>query len=220
MLEYKNIKIKWLGHDGFLLEKNIKIVIDPYKISKPIEANLLLISHNHFDHMSTEDLKKVSSKNTTIVAAKECVDKLDIISCKEKIGILPGEEKTINGIKIKAVQAYNIDKINSDTKKPFHPKEDNKIGFLINIDETTIYHTGDSDHIPEMNNLQPDVLLVPVSGTYVMNVKEAVQAVNAIRPKIAVPMHYGTIVGSVDNAQEFKKMVTSCEVHILPKETN
>ncbi len=218
MLEYKSIKIKWLGHDGFLFEKNIKIIIDPYRISKPIEADLILLSHNHFDHMSLEDLKKVSSKKTTIVAAKECIEKLDNISCKEKASLLPGDEKTINGIKIRAIWAYNVDKINPDTKKPFHPKEDNKIGFLINIGSTTIYHTGDSDLIPEMNNLQPDVLLVPVSGTYVMTASEAVQAVNAIKPKIAVPMHFGAIVGSVDNAQQFKDSVTGCRVEILTEE--
>ncbi len=218
MLEYKGIKIKWLGHDGFVLEKNIKIVIDPYKISKPIEADMVLISHNHFDHMSPDDLKKVSSSKTTIVAAKECMDKLGNIACKEKTDLMPGEEKTINDIKIKAIRAYNIDKINPDTKKPFHPKEDNKIGFLIDMGGTTIYHTGDSDPIPDMNNLQPDVLLVPVSGTYVMTVKEAVQAVNAIKPKVVVPMHYGSIVGSVQDAQEFKNSVTQCEVHILTKE--
>ncbi len=218
MFEYNGIKIRWLGHDGFVLEKNIKIVIDPYRISKPTEADMVLISHNHFDHMSPDDLQKVSSRNTTIVAAKECSDKLDDIACKEKATLMPGEEKTINGVKVKAVRAYNIDKINPDTEKPFHPKEDNKIGFLINIGGTTIYHTGDSDPIPEMNNLQPDVLLVPVSGTYVMTAKEAVQAVNAIKPKVAVPMHYGTIVGSKNDAEEFKKMVKSCEVQILSKE--
>lgn len=218
MLEYNGIKIKWLGHDGFVLEKDITIVIDPYRISKPIEADLVLISHNHFDHMSPDDLKKVSSKKTAIVAARECMDKLGGISCKEKTDLMPGEEKTVNGIKIKAIRAYNLDKINPDTKKPFHPKEDNKIGFLINLGGTTIYHTGDSDPIPDMSNLQPDVLLVPVSGTYVMTVKEAVQAVNAIKPKVAVPMHFGAIVGSVKDAEEFKRSVKNCEVHILKEE--
>ncbi len=218
MFEYKNIKIKWLGHDGFVLEKNTRIVIDPYRISKPIEADMVLLSHDHFDHMSLDDLKKVLSKKTTVVAAKECINKLGNIPCKEKASLMPGEEKAIGGLKIKAVRAYNIDKINPDTKKPFHPKEDDKIGFLINIEGTTIYHTGDSDLVPEMDNLQPDVLLVPVSGTYVMTVKEAVQAVNTIKPKVAIPMHYGAIVGSVEDAQEFKNAVTGCEVQILQKE--
>jgi L-ascorbate metabolism protein UlaG (beta-lactamase superfamily) len=116
------------------------------------------------------------------------------------------------------VPAYNIDKINPDTKKPFHPKEDNKIGFIITINNTTFYHTGDSDNISEMSDIKPDVLFVPVSGTYVMTASEAASAVQKIKPKLAIPMHYGTIVGSEDDAKTFKKLVTSCQVQILAKE--
>ncbi len=218
MFEYNGIKIKWHGHDTFTLERDIKICIDPFKLSKSIECDLILISHDHFDHCSLDDLKKVSSNKTSIVSAKECQNKLGGINCKEKLGIEPGEEKTIKGIKIRAVNAYNIDKINPDTRKPFHPKEDKKVGFLIDIHGTKIYHTGDSDLIPEMNNLRPDILLIPVSGTYVMTAKEAAKAVEKIKPKIAIPMHYGTIVGSENDANEFEKLVKSCDVHILSKE--
>ena len=218
MFEHNGIKIRWLGHDTFTLEKGITICIDPYKLSKTIHADLVLISHNHFDHLSLEDLKKISSNNTTIVAANECVSQISNISLKEMIGIAPGDEYTIIGVKIKAVPAYNINKINPDTKKPFHPKEDKKIGFIITMEGTTIYHTGDSDLIPEMADLKPDILLVPVSGTYVMTAKEAANAVDKIKPKIAIPMHYGTIVGSENDAKEFKDMVKLCKVQILTKE--
>ncbi len=218
MLEYKGLQLRWHGHDTFSLQGDILIYIDPYKISKKAEANLILISHDHFDHLSVEDLKKISTNETTIVAANECLSKITGISYKEKIGIMPKEDKTIKGIKIRAINAYNIDKINPDTRKPFHPKEDNKIGFLINIKGISIYHTGDSDLIPEMSNLRPDILLVPVSGTYVMTYKEAAQATETIRPKIVIPMHYGTIVGSENDATEFKNLVKSCEVQILTKE--
>jgi L-ascorbate metabolism protein UlaG (beta-lactamase superfamily) len=218
MFEYNGVKIKWYGHDTFTLEKDIKICIDPFKLSKSVEPDLILVSHDHFDHCSLDDLKKISSDKTSIISAKECQSKLDSIKCKEKLGIEPGEEKTVNGVKIRAINAYNIDKINPDTKRPFHPKEDKKVGFLIDISGTRIYHTGDSDLIPEMNDLQPDVLLIPVSGTYVMTAKEAAQATEKIKPKIAIPMHYGTIVGSQSDANEFKKLTKTCDVHILSKE--
>jgi len=218
MFEYKGLKIRWHGHDTFSVESDVRIFFDPYKLSKQSEADLILISHDHFDHLSLEDLQKISTIKTTIVAAKECVNKITGIAFKEKIGIAPGEEKTVNGMRIRAISAYNIDKINHDTKKPFHPKEDNKIGFLVNINGIVIYHTGDSDLIPEMSNLRPDILLIPVSGTYVMTNKEAAKATEIIKPKIAIPMHYGTIVGTERDATEFKNLVKSCEVQILTKE--
>jgi len=218
MFEYKGIKIKWLGHDSFNIAGNIRIIIDPYKITKQEKADLIFISHNHFDHLSVDDIKNVSTKDTSIVAAKECVDILKGFDFKEKIGISPGEEKTVRGVKIKSIRAYNVTKINSDTKKPFHPKEDNKVGFLFKLNGTTIYHTGDTDLIPEMSDLKPDIALVPVSGTYVMTAQEAAKAVEKIKPKIAIPMHYGVIVGSEKDANEFKQLVKSCEVQILTKE--
>ncbi|HXV51260.1 MAG TPA: MBL fold metallo-hydrolase [Nitrosopumilaceae archaeon] len=218
MFEYKGIKIRWYGHDSFTIEKGITICIDPYKLSKPIHADIVLISHNHFDHMSLEDLNKVSSSNTIIIAANECITQISKIQSKEKIGVVPGQEKTVRGIKIKAVSAYNIDKINPDTGRPFHPKDDNKVGFIINIEGASIYHTGDSDLVPEMDDLRPDVLLIPVSGTYVMTAREAANAIERIKPKIAIPMHYGTIVGTESDAKELKNMVKSCQVQILTKE--
>jgi L-ascorbate metabolism protein UlaG (beta-lactamase superfamily) len=218
MFEYNGIKIRWLGHDSFSLAGSVKIMIDPYKITKQEKADLILISHNHFDHLSVDDLKNISTENTTIVAANECIDMLKGFAFKEKIGISPGQEKTVRGIKIRSIHAYNLDKINPDTKKPFHPKEDNKVGFLFELNGITIYHTGDTDLIPDMADLKPDIALVPVSGTYVMTAQEAAKAIEKIKPKIAIPMHYGVIVGSEKDAHDFKQLVKSCEVQILAKE--
>jgi L-ascorbate metabolism protein UlaG (beta-lactamase superfamily) len=218
MYEHNGIKISWYGHDTFTISNGITICIDPYKLEKPIQAELVLISHNHFDHLSEEDLPKVVTENTTIIAAKECLEQLSKLKCKNIIGILPGEEKSFKEINIKAIPAYNIDKINPDTKKPFHPKDDKKVGYLITINGITIYHTGDSDLIPEMKDLKPDIALIPVSGTYVMTSKEAADAVVQIKPKIAIPMHYGAIVGSKSDAEDFKKLVKSCKIQILTKE--
>ena len=218
MFEYNGIQIRWYGHDTFTLKNNVTICIDPYKLTKPLSADIILISHNHFDHLSNDDLIKIVNKNTIIVAPNECISQLSKMKIKKIIPILPNEEKTINEIKIKAIPAYNIDKINPDTKKPFHPKEDGKVGFIVTINGISVYHTGDSDLIQEMTDLNPNVLLLPVSGTYVMTASEAAKAVEKIKPKLAIPMHYGTIVGNKDDAKEFKRLVKSCEVQILTKE--
>ncbi len=218
MFDYSGIQIRWYGHDTFTIKNNVTVCIDPYKLAKPLSADIILISHNHFDHLSEDDLYKITNQNTIIVAPNECISQLSKNKNKKIISILPNDETTINNVKIKAVPAYNIDKINPDTKKPFHPKEDGKVGFIVTINGTSIYHTGDSDLIPEMTDLKPDILLVPVSGTYVMTPSEAANAVAKIKPKLVIPMHYGTIVGSEKDAKEFKRLVKSCEVQILTKE--
>jgi len=104
MLEYNGVKIRWFGHDSFLFEKGVRVVADPYKIAGPLEADLVLVSHNHFDHMSIEDLQKVASDKTTIVAAQECIEKLGDVKCKEKKALLPGQEMSVNGVRLKGSQ--------------------------------------------------------------------------------------------------------------------
>ena len=218
MLELDRIKIQWLGHDGFKIMANGKtIYLDPYKLSKAQwnrnDADIVLISHNHFDHLSMDDLQHVVGKETSIVAAKECVDQLKHASAVEVKGMSPGDYITIHVITIEAVSAYN-------TNKKFHPRADEKVGFIITINDNRIYHTGDTDDIPEMSSVNADIALVPVSGTYVMTAEEAARAVNEkIKPKkLAIPMHYGSIVGSEKDAEKFKQLVNACPVHILSRE--
>ncbi len=218
MLEFGGVKFYWLGHDGYRIESGGKtIYIDPYQISKSQhnknDAEVVLISHNHFDHLSLDDLKHVVGKKTTIVAAKECLVQLGNSGATETKGVAPGDKLTVQGMAIEAVAAYN-------TNKHFHPKADGKVGFVFEIGGTRVYHTGDSDDIPEMSTVRPDVALVPVSGTYVMTAEEAARAVNEkIRPrKLAIPMHYGLIVGSEQDAKKFQQLVRVCPVKILSQE--
>jgi L-ascorbate metabolism protein UlaG (beta-lactamase superfamily) len=219
MLEFNGVRLHWLGHDGYKLTVMGKtiIYIDPYQISdshhNKNDADIILISHNHFDHLSMDDLRHLIGNNTTIVAARECIEQLKNVRVAETKGVAPGDMLTVQGIPIETVAAYN-------TNKHFHPKADGKVGFIININKIRIYHSGDTDDIPEMSAIEPDVALVPVSGTYVMTAEEAAKAVNEkIKPKkLAVPMHYGSIVGTEKDAVKFKQLVTVCSVQILDKE--
>jgi L-ascorbate metabolism protein UlaG (beta-lactamase superfamily) len=160
-----------------------------------------------------DDLRHIIGNNTTIVSAKECIDQLRNVRAAETKGVAPGEKLTVLGISIETVAAYN-------TNKHFHPKVDGKVGFIITLNNMRIYHTGDTDEIPEMSATEPDVALVPISGTYVMTAEEAARAVNEkIKPKkLAIPMHYGSIVGSEKDAVKFKELVTACPVQILDRE--
>jgi L-ascorbate metabolism protein UlaG (beta-lactamase superfamily) len=219
MLDFNGVRFHWLGHDGYKLtvEGKTIIYIDPYKISdshhNKNDANIILISHNHFDHLSVDDLKHVIGNNTTIVAAKECMEQLKNVRVAETKGVVPGETLIVQGVPIETTAAYN-------TNKHFHPKADEKVGFIITLNKMRIYHTGDTDDIPEMNATEPEVALVPVSGTYVMTAEEAAKAVNEkIKPKkLAIPMHYGSIVGTQKDAVKFKQLVTACPVQILDKD--
>ncbi|OLD41721.1 MAG: Zn-dependent hydrolase [Thaumarchaeota archaeon 13_1_40CM_2_39_4] len=217
-MEFSGVRFHWLGHDGFKIIAGGKtIYTDPYKLGKAQQkrndADIVFISHNHFDHLSMDDLKHVISKKTTIVAAKECVDLLKDAGAAEVKGVAPSDRLTLQGVQIEVLAAYN-------TNKKFHPKADSKVGFVFALSNMRIYHTGDTDDIPEMSAAKPDVALVPVSGTYVMTAEEAAKAVNEkIKPKkLAIPMHYGSIVGSEQDAAKFKELVTTCPVQILNRE--
>jgi len=219
MLEHNGVKIAWLGHDSFLISNGKTVYIDPYKLKSGGKADVLLISHEHFDHLSIDDIKKVASNNTSVVTALQCSNEVKKgVKVKEVVVVKPGDSVNVQGIAIEAVAAYNINKINPGTRKPFHPKEDNKVGFIVTINNVRIYHAGDTDAIPEMSKIKADIALLPVSGTYVMTAEEAAQAAKMIKPKIAIPMHYGAIVGSVKDAEKFKELVKDCDVKILNQE--
>jgi L-ascorbate metabolism protein UlaG (beta-lactamase superfamily) len=217
MFEYDKIGLTWSGHAGFkIIYGNKKMYIDPYKLSKNYknisDADIVLVTHNHFDHLSIEDLKNIVNERTVIVSAQECLSQLKSLKVKESIGIDPRNSVKVDDLKIETVPAYNVD-------KDFHPKNDKKIGFIVEFGNDRLYHTGDSDMIPEMKDTKPSIVLIPVSGTYVMTAEEASQAVNElINPKIAIPMHYGTIVGNKQDAIRFSELVTVCKTKILESE--
>ena len=165
----------------------------------------MLVTHDHFDHSSPEDIDKIVQPETVVVTEKDSAKKLsgNVKSVK------PGDSLVVEDVKIEAVPAYN-------TNKDFHPKANGWLGFVLEMDGVRIYHAGDTDFIPEMEDLNVDIALLPVSGTYVMTADEAVKAAQAIDPGVAVPMHYGDIVGDSSDADTFKsKLEGKVTVRIL-----
>ncbi len=217
MYEYHGLKISWLGHDSFKIKNGKTVIIDPFKIRPTADkADILLISHEHFDHFSLDDIKKVANENTTIVTIPAVKKELSSLKVKEVKAVKPGDKLKLGEVSIEVVPAYNLNKFR-EPGKVFHPKEDGKAGFVIQIKGVRVYHAGDTDMIPEMKGLKPDVALLPVSGTYVMTAEEAAQAAKIVEPKLAIPMHYGVIVGTEQDAQKFKQL-TTIEVQILKPE--
>lgn len=215
--EFQGVKITWLGHDGFKISNSSIVYIDPLNIKPNEPADLLLITHNHYDHLNLEDIAKVATGKTTIVAAEECRGKLTGVKVKELKTVRPGDRLTVGGgVTVEAVAAYNVNKFRAPGQ-PFHPKQDAKVGLILGIGPVRIYHAGDSDHIPEMKQVRADVALLPVSGTYVMTAEEAAEATKTIKPKVAIPMHYGAEVGTEADAKKFAQLA-ACEVKILKAE--
>ena len=195
--------IEVLCHSSIKINKDKIIYIDPFKIDKNYnDADFVFITHNHYDHYSEEDIDKVINKNTTIIIPKELLTKLlkKGINKNAIVTVEPNEKYMAQGIKFETIPAYNIN-------KTFHPKENAWVGYIITLDNIRYYIAGDTDITEESKKVKCDVAFVPVGGTYTMDFKEAAQLVNEIQPKIAVPIHYGSIVGTEQNASDFIKLL-------------
>ncbi len=209
-MKVNDIEIKWLGHAGFMIKNSQVIYIDPYNIPENSEkANLILITHSHYDHCSIDDLNKIVQEGTKIVCTADCQSKITKFEIPVKMIIVePNQEHEFGQIKISTLPAYNID-------KPFHPIEGENVGFLIKMNGIVIYHAGDTDKIPEMQKLtghqeKDFIALLPVGGRFTMSAEEAAESAELIKPSLAIPMHYGSIVGTQADAQEF---VDLCKEH-------
>ncbi len=195
MLE--NIEV--LYHSSIRISKGKIIYIDPFKIDKNYnDADIVFITHDHYDHYSEEDIDKVINENTTIIVPEELLTKTlrKGINKNAVLVVEPNREYIVQGIEFETIPAYN-------TNKAFHPKEKGWVGYIITLDDVRYYIAGDTDITEENRKVKCEVAFVPVGGIYTMDFKEAAQLINEIQPKIAVPIHYGSVVGKVQDAVDF-----------------
>ena len=209
-MEIGGVNIDFLGHSGFVINNGSgkRIAIDPYNVSDGIEkVDLILITHAHYDHCSIKDISKIVKKGTIIVIPPDVQSKITKIEDIDMQIIEVGDELEFGGVKIEALPAYNVD-------KDFHPKREDWLGYLIKMGNVIVYHAGDSDKIPEMNNLagygkhgNQFIAMLPISGKYVMTAEEAAEIASIISPSLVIPMHYGAgVAGTKEDAERFVEL--------------
>ena len=207
--------LEWLGHSGFRIDLRggATIYIDPYRVPEGPEADLILVTHGHYDHFSPTDIERISGEHTWLVAPAPVAER-----ARGRVSsIAPGEVlelDPISGVEVVGVAAYNTSKRDRDGRA-FHARGGASVGFDLNIRGERLYHSGDTDVIPEMDQVVGvDVALLPVSGTYVMTAKEAAEAARRIQPRVAVPMHWGEHIGTREDAEAFAQAAPG-EVRIM-----
>ena len=192
--------IELLGHASIKIDK---IYFDPFQLTENYnDAEYIFITHSHYDHFSEEDILKVKSDNTTIIITADLYEKtLSLGFVKDKIiKVEPNKTYNINGLKFSTIPAYNIN-------KPFHPKENNWVGYLLNYNEKTYYIPGDTDITEESKKVKCDIAFIPVGGTYTTDYKEGAELANIIKPQVAIPIHYGSIVGTKEDGEKFRELL-------------
>jgi L-ascorbate metabolism protein UlaG (beta-lactamase superfamily) len=206
--------LEWLGHAGFRIKTRAGVVyIDPYRVEEGAPpADLILITHDHFDHFSRDDVVRLAGRRTTAIGPATVTEQLK----GRTVSVTPGETLELDELEVTALPAYNTNKLDS-SGKPFHSRESGWLGFVLRDGARRIYHSGDTDVIPEMDEAAGvDVALLPVSGTYVMSPLEAAEAARRIDPGVAVPMHWGTVIGTEADAEAFAE-AAPVEVEILER---
>ncbi len=208
-----------IGNIEVLTQSSIRIQtggtvirLDPFQVKgSPKDAGLILITHDHHDHFSPEDIRRTAGPGAILVVPEKMKDKARRTEglVGQIVTVRPGQAKTIAGIEIETVPAYN-------TIKPFHPKSAGWVGYILTLEGKRIYIAGDTDATREARQVRCDIALVPIGGTYTMDAKKAAELINAIHPEIAVPTHFGNIVGNPEDAMTFAKIVDA-DIQVVNK---
>lgn len=182
------------------------IYFDPYKIEEnKNDADIIFITHDHYDHMDPDSINKIKNSNTIVISPKSMEDTISKIVFKNYIYLEPYNEINIDGLDIKTIPAYNI-------SKPFHPRKNNWLGYIVTYNNITYYVAGDTDSTPETKEVKCDIAFVPIGGHFTMDPVEASELIKIIKPKVAIPTHYGSIVGSISDGKTFKELLPEIEV--------
>ena len=208
--------LEWLGHAGFRLNVGkATLYIDPYRVEDGPPADLILVTHGHYDHFSPRDIDQLSHDGTVLIGPPAVAERVR----GRVLSVRPGEvvdDDRVRGVEIATVAAYNTSKRDQEGKV-FHPREAGWLGYDVGVRGERLYHSGDTDVIPEMDSVTGvDVALLPVSGTYVMTAGEAAEAARRIQPRVAVPMHWGEHIGTRDDAEAFAELAP-VDVEILER---
>lgn len=195
------INININAHSSIRIEKEVVIYFDPFMIEKEKnDADIIFITHDHFDHFSIEDIKKVTKKSTVFVCPKTIVESLTNKGIGNIVSLDPYEKTNILRVDVEAIPSYNV-------WKPMHKKKNKWLGYVITIDKKKIYVVGDSDNTVDAQKVKCDIILIPVGGYYTMDYKAASKLVNTIMPKIAIPTHYGSLTGTKEDGNKFSKLI-------------
>lgn len=197
------LDIKHLGHAAFKISAEKKVYIDPFNINDKDQADIILITHAHFDHCSIKDIEKLTKPGTEIFTIPDCQSKLNHIDNIKVNLVQPNKVYNSGSVKIETVPAYN-------THKNFHPRANDWVGYIITVNNKRVYHAGDTDFIPEMKSLKNiDIALLPIGGTYTMDIDEAADAANSFKPKVLIPMHYNVVQGTEANPEKLRSKLDS-----------